>query len=492
MKPPTNAGRFRYCWRTLSPLAICAVVILFVFSVSYALHAQSEAKRITVYTAQTSYSVPVVERNTTDYVGLLELLGPMGPISARLDGKKWKFRFRNVEGQFEIDRSKVSVKSKSLNMPGPLLMENGHGLVPVSSVRELLRLFSISPADYHEPSRRLFIGANIVRVAAKRIDTGKVTLAFSAPVNPSISTETGRLHMVFDREPLQSDSRSLGFDDKLIPFATYFESNGSAELTVISPAPLTATFSEDRKVITITAVVQQQQPTPAPTATSTPSSNGSGASNISHPASPPEMVAPPKPRIFVIIDAAHGGSDRGAAAGAKIWEKDVTLGVANRLRHELEARGVDVVLVRDSDTTLSLDQRISIVNSSDAALYLGLHATPFGVGMRVYSSTVTPESRSNLTFVPVQMAQAARVNESKNFATAIAQSLAARDLKASVLPGSLPLLNSISIPAVMVEMSPREIGADELGNGAFQQFVANALATALAGMQSQRPREASR
>src|SRR5215469_7736963 len=90
------------------------------------------------------------------------------------------------------------------------------------------------------------------------------------------------------------------------------------------------------------------------------------------PPSPPSP--PPPPRYVVMIDPAHGGSDAGAALNPAMPEKDVTLAFARRLRMELNSRQIQAGLVRDGDNTLSVDQRAGMVNSTQPALYISLHA----------------------------------------------------------------------------------------------------------------------
>lgn len=59
-----------------------------------------EEKRITIYSTAANYSLPVLGREGHDYVGLLEILEPLGSVSARVDGGRWKLRYDNVEGEF--------------------------------------------------------------------------------------------------------------------------------------------------------------------------------------------------------------------------------------------------------------------------------------------------------------------------------------------------------------------------------------------------------
>ncbi|PYJ60423.1 MAG: hypothetical protein DME74_10670, partial [Verrucomicrobia bacterium] len=73
--------------------------------------------------------------------------------------------------------------------------------------------------------------------------------------------------------------------------------------------------------------------------------------------------------ITVIIDAGHGGHDRGGIPGQRIAEKDMTLDVAQRLRNVLAASGYRVVMTRDSDVFVSLPGRVAIANSYRNAVF---------------------------------------------------------------------------------------------------------------------------
>src|SRR5437773_4370991 len=85
-----------------------------------------------------------------------------------------------------------------------------------------------------------------------------------------------------------------------------------------------------------------------------------------------------QPTPVILIDAAHGGTESGAVLGPDNLEKDVTLAFARRLRQDLMSRGLQVRLLRDSDTSLSTDQRAVIANVSRPSLYLCIHATSQG------------------------------------------------------------------------------------------------------------------
>src|SRR5881227_1903600 len=75
----------------------------------------------------------------------------------------------------------------------------------------------------------------------------------------------------------------------------------------------------------------------------------------------------------VVIDAGHGGFDRGGIPGQRIPEKEMTLDVAQRLKTLLAAGGYRVVMTRDSDVFVPLPGRVAIANSYGNAIFVCIH-----------------------------------------------------------------------------------------------------------------------
>ena len=75
----------------------------------------------------------------------------------------------------------------------------------------------------------------------------------------------------------------------------------------------------------------------------------------------------------VVIDAGHGGYDRGGIPGQRVSEKDMTLDVARRLKSVLAASGYRVVMTRDSDVFVPLGTRTAIANSNRNAIFVSVH-----------------------------------------------------------------------------------------------------------------------
>ena len=78
-------------------------------------------------------------------------------------------------------------------------------------------------------------------------------------------------------------------------------------------------------------------------------------------------------RSTVVIDAGHGGYDRGGVPGQRITEKDKTLDVAQRLRRILQTDGYSVIMTRDQDVFVPLGTRVAIANSYRNATFVSIH-----------------------------------------------------------------------------------------------------------------------
>src|SRR6266404_5751669 len=92
----------------------------------------------------------------------------------------------------------------------------------------------------------------------------------------------------------------------------------------------------------------------------------------------PERPPAERPSTVIVIDAGHGGFDRGGIAGQRVSEKMMNLDVAQRLRTVLQAYGYRVVMTRDTDVFLPLGTRVAIANQYRDAIFVCVHfnATP--------------------------------------------------------------------------------------------------------------------
>src|SRR5216110_2252495 len=103
-----------------------------------------------------------------------------------------------------------------------------------------------------------------------------------------------------------------------------------------------------------------------------------------------------RPSTVVVIDAGHGGFDRGGIPGQRVTEKTMTLDVAQRLKEVLTAYGYRVVMTRDSDVFVPLGTRVAIANSYRNAIFVCIHfnaarrGSASGIETYFYSSQSLP------------------------------------------------------------------------------------------------------
>jgi N-acetylmuramoyl-L-alanine amidase len=83
-----------------------------------------------------------------------------------------------------------------------------------------------------------------------------------------------------------------------------------------------------------------------------------------------------RPRSFkIVIDAGHGGEDPGAIGPTGLKEKDVVLKIAKKVKDKIRKKlGWEVVMTREDDRFIPLDERTGIANAENAALFLSIHA----------------------------------------------------------------------------------------------------------------------
>lgn len=92
------------------------------------------------------------------------------------------------------------------------------------------------------------------------------------------------------------------------------------------------------------------------------------------PAVQPVAKASSLAEATIVVDAGHGGNDPGAiSANQKIYEKDLALNTALLLKSRLEDAGSNVILTRQQDVYISLDDRVAISHQHNADAFISLH-----------------------------------------------------------------------------------------------------------------------
>ena len=185
-------------------------------------------------------------------------------------------------------------------------------------------------------------------------------------------------------------------------------------------------------------------------------------------------------RPLIVIDAGHGGNDRGAS-GANRHESELTLAAALALKAELEATGrYRVMLTRQNDTYVDLYQRVRTARNADADLFISLHADagtdPATRGASVYTLSEQGATRAvrevtrsdnwhrdlhlpgrdpSVDRILLDMTQRATQNRSAQFARVLLTHMEAADqplLRRSHRDAGLAVLLAPDVPAVLLEM----------------------------------------
>jgi N-acetylmuramoyl-L-alanine amidase len=463
----------------LPALALAAVIAHFAI-----IHGQN-ADQLTVYSAQTNYSVPLLDVKGVPYIGLVDLFEPLGDIEAKPDGKKYKLRFtpaggHAVEAQFNEGKDKSKVLGGNYKLSADFVLQSGRGYVPMTSAAEILSKLLAKPVQLHPTARRMFIGDVAIRYSfdLDKSTPPKLTISFPAAVNPSIATEPGRVRFTFKHEPVVSNGQdNVNFDDPVITGAVFAERDGLAELDIAATAPLIANFADGGKTIIVSAVP------PPPAVTSVP------APQLQVPAQimTPQPKAPTGPRFLVLIDPAHGGTDSGASITPSLVEKDVVLALARRVQRDLQAQHIAAGMLRNSDIAIPLDQRATSVNAARPALYITLHAANTGRGVHVFTAMLPPTNQTAGNFLPWDTAQAAYLELSGVAAGSVAAELESRKLPNTTLVAPLRPMNNIAAPAIAIEIAPPDDDVDNINSADYQEQVAQSIAAGIAAVRSKLP-----
>jgi N-acetylmuramoyl-L-alanine amidase len=279
--------------------------------------------------------------------------------------------------------------------------------------------------------------------------------------------------------------------------------------------PSQAAGAEDKEPVSATPAVPSPPETPAPKKHDTPK---------------PEVEKPPAPKVTaplpsdrtrvsmarqlglgvsrVVIDPGHGGHDPGAE-GERMSEAAIVLDIALRLERLLAKQGgVDVILTRRTDVYVPLEERTAMANREQADLFLSIHANAsrnqkaHGVESYYLNFATNPEaeavaarenaasarSMNNLTDIVKAIALNNKLDESKDFAGLVQQSLtkrlrpankSLRDLGVKQAP--FVVLIGAGMPSVLAEVSfvTHKREGELLGSDAYRQRIAEALSDAV-------------
>jgi N-acetylmuramoyl-L-alanine amidase len=208
----------------------------------------------------------------------------------------------------------------------------------------------------------------------------------------------------------------------------------------------------------------------------------------------------------IVIDAGHGGHDTGTIGPTGLMEKDLCLDVALRLGKIIQQRlpGADIVYTRSDDTFIPLEERTNIANQAKADLFISIHANSsqdhaargvetYYLNLKGSAEAMEVAARENassdqgvhdLEDLVKKIARNEKIDESKEFAEDIQDSLAKRVLKVGktvknrgVRKAPFVVLIGADMPSILTEISFLSNPADEqlLKKPEYRQRVAEGL-----------------
>jgi N-acetylmuramoyl-L-alanine amidase len=192
----------------------------------------------------------------------------------------------------------------------------------------------------------------------------------------------------------------------------------------------------------------------------------------------------------IVIDAGHGGHDTGTIGPTGLMEKDLCLDVALRLGKIIEQKlpGADVVYTRSDDTFIPLEERTNIANEAKADLFISIHAnsspdhgargvetyylnmkgTPEAMEVAARENASSQEGIHDLQDLVKRIARTEKVDESKEFAEDVQDSLSRRVQKTArsernrgVRKAPFVVLIGADMPSILTEISFLSNPADE-------------------------------
>jgi N-acetylmuramoyl-L-alanine amidase len=208
------------------------------------------------------------------------------------------------------------------------------------------------------------------------------------------------------------------------------------------------------------------------------------------------------PKLRIVVDAGHGGWDLGTVGRSGLLEKDLVLEIAQRLGKLLETRlGADVILTRNDDTYIPLDERAGIANQAQADLFISVHANysdlPSARGVETYYTNLFSmpnakdlETRFNAASKNTTAATLSatellnKIEQSRRLAASVQRSLygalavenpGLRDR--GVKEASYVVLTETAMPGILAEVSFVSSPTDEqkLRSDGYREQIAEAL-----------------
>jgi len=464
--------------RSLSLFSATIAIGVFVLTRSLASQAPPSSQTLTLLARDGRHPIPISAVNDQEFVALDDL-GAAFQLAVREEAGAITVTYKGKTIVVTPDQALASVSGRLVSLPAPPVHAGRRWLVPVEFISRALAPIYDVRLDLRKASHLLIVGdLRVPRLTAKYEAVGsgaRLTIDAAPRATSTVQQEGERLTIKFDADALDAPNPLL--PPQPAPAIVQAVRVAEPSTVIVDLGPRFAAFRAstqpvDAAMRLVIDFVAPQTTTEAPGAPSAP------ATATAPPELPPAFAQPISAIRTVAIDAGHGGDDEGVKGAGGTKEKDLTLTVARQLKAAIESRlGIRVLLTRDDDRAVGLDDRTALANNNKADLFISLPANaslrPSVTGAMIFSAGFPPDAEQqaraalapeplptfggglrDIELVPWDMAQFRHLEQSVAFATILEQQMHDKVPLGSRPTDQAPLriLESANMPAVLIEM----------------------------------------
>ena len=275
-------------------------------------------------------------------------------------------------------QSFANVAGKVISLDAPIERDGSNWIVSFDFLPKVVGPALGQSVVLRRASRLILVGDVRVPQITGRVERltagGRVTLDVDPPAPRRVTREGNRLVIRFDAVALDAAPIQGSVPD----FVVGVRIEGTAVVIGVGPGVAVVNTEDDPNLTRVTVELLPPQPVKPPTPPppgDKPAARGAEPAQETQKPDVPELDLTPGAVRTIVIDAGHGGSDNGTKGASGALEKDITLDVARRLKGAIESRlGLRVLLTRDGDRDVPIDDRSALANNNKADLFVSLHA----------------------------------------------------------------------------------------------------------------------
>jgi N-acetylmuramoyl-L-alanine amidase len=511
--------------------------VLGILAISLPARAQAPPRDISVVSEAGMETIPVSEFGSVPMAPLEALARMVGAELRAGSEQSAILAARGTVARLAEGRNFVTVGKQLVLLQSPPRQVTGQWFVPLDFIPKVLPSFSAADLTYRESERMLVVGDRFptLEVHSTRDPSfTRIEVSTSPAVPMEVSQTESEIRLAIETPYLRTSFQNEDVQDEVVERISLRRKGKGYELSVSLGKQfwnLQATTSDGPDRTVVLNLLRSRVPTRAGGGSASggvetiredlrsieeradaESAAGETPENVDEIVLAPDPGAPTAEEILarnsgpthlriVALDPGHGGAETGAEGKSGVFEKDLVLSISRRLREILSERlGLQVILTRDGDAPLELDQRTALANNNKADLFLSIHADASpsrdAAGSSVYflsysssdgegtlaSARGRPVSAdAGLDFILWDMAQASHLSQSSRLAEILQEELlavtGAEKGNRGIKQNTFRVLKGATMPAVLVEVGFISNPSEEelLKTSGYQDKIAEAL-----------------